>query len=53
VKLSRVFFLSPEDSGSDTIPETIHGHEDVDVKLINEILKAAEISRDEWLSAST
>ena len=28
-----------------------HQGEDVDVKLIEEILKAAGISRDEWLSA--
>jgi predicted RNA binding protein YcfA (HicA-like mRNA interferase family) len=29
-----------------------HQGEDVDVKLIKEILKAAGISRDEWLSAA-
>jgi hypothetical protein len=28
-----------------------HHDEDVDVKLIKEILNAAGISRDEWLSA--
>jgi predicted RNA binding protein YcfA (HicA-like mRNA interferase family) len=32
------------------LPNPHHG-EDVDVKLIKEILNAAGISRDEWLSA--